>query len=95
MLKKWYKLAEDWEGNIYCGINLDWHYDEKYLDIGYHIWISSLYIPKELICFAHPTPKHPQHNPYKLFPKKYGEEAQDYLPIDDSGPLDKDGLKRV
>jgi hypothetical protein len=54
-----------------------------------------LYIPKELICFAHPTPKRPQHNPYKLFPKKYAEEAQDSLPIDDSRPMDSKEYKRL
>ena len=26
-LKQWYQLAEDWEGKMYCGINLDWNYD--------------------------------------------------------------------
>jgi hypothetical protein len=38
-LKKWYKLAEDWEGKIYCGINLDWHY------------MTSIWIPPFLLIF--------------------------------------------
>ena len=60
-LKKWYQL-------IYCGINLDWNYEERYLDIS--IWS---YIKKVLTRFGHTKPDKPQHSPFKAFPKKYGE----------------------
>ena len=89
-LKKWYQLAEDWEGKIYCGITLDWHYDERYVDLS-----IPTYIPKVLTRFGHKKPSKPQHNPYKPFPRKLGKEAQDPLPVDDSERLDLDGLKRV
>ena len=42
-LKKDYKLAENWEGNLYCGITLDWNYEEQYLDIS-----MPRFIPKML-----------------------------------------------
>eukprot|EP00804_Cyclotella_cryptica_P025031 CCRYP_015953-RA/>CCRYP_015953-RA protein AED:0.48 eAED:0.48 QI:0/0/0/1/0/0/2/0/80 len=29
----YYKLAEDWKGDVYCGITLDWNYDNRTLDI--------------------------------------------------------------
>eukprot|EP00804_Cyclotella_cryptica_P011147 CCRYP_020833-RA/>CCRYP_020833-RA protein AED:0.43 eAED:0.43 QI:0/0/0/1/0/0/2/0/225 len=32
-LKKNYKLAEDWSGDLYCGITLDWDYKKRTLDI--------------------------------------------------------------
>ena len=32
-LKKHYDVKIDWEGSLYCGISLDWHYEEGYLDI--------------------------------------------------------------
>ena len=34
-LKKWYKLSEDWEVSLYCGVSLKWNYDvkDKWLDI--------------------------------------------------------------
>ena len=32
-LKEDYTVSEDWEGKIYCGINLEWNYREKYVDI--------------------------------------------------------------
>jgi hypothetical protein len=91
-LQKWYQLAVDWEGKIYCGITFDWHYEERYLDMS-----MPTYIPKVLTRFGHTKPNKPQHSPYKPFPKKYGKEAQDPLPVavDDSERLDLDGLKRV
>jgi hypothetical protein len=32
-LKKKYELTEDWDGNLYCGIKLNWNYDNHSLDI--------------------------------------------------------------
>jgi hypothetical protein len=89
-LQKWYQLAVDWEGKIHCGITLDWHYDERYLDTS-----MPTYIPKVLTRFGHKKPDKPQHSPYKPFLKKYGKEAQEPLPVDDSERLDLDGVKRV
>ena len=31
-LKQNYEKNEDWEGKIYCGISLEWNYDERYVD---------------------------------------------------------------
>jgi hypothetical protein len=28
-----YQLTIDWTGNLYCGLTLDWHYDDGYVDI--------------------------------------------------------------
>ena len=33
ILKQFYEVEVDWEGSPYCGITLDWNYDEKYIDI--------------------------------------------------------------
>ena len=89
-LKKWYQLAVDWEGKLYCGISLDWHYDDKYVDTS-----MPTYIPKVLTRFGHKKPSKPQDNPYQPFPKKYGKEAQEPLPVDESERLELTGLKRV
>ena len=29
VLKEFYKMEEDWNGGLYCGITLDWHYEKK------------------------------------------------------------------
>eukprot|EP00804_Cyclotella_cryptica_P023697 CCRYP_019320-RA/>CCRYP_019320-RA protein AED:0.37 eAED:0.35 QI:0/0/0/1/1/1/6/0/1607 len=89
-LRKHYLLAEDWAGDLYCGIKLDWNYDNRTL-------LISLpgYIKKVLQRFQHDTPTTPQHCPYQPHPKTFGTNSQDTLPPDDSKPLDADGVKRV
>ena len=44
-IQKHYKCAVDWEGDLYCGIKLYWHYDgpERYVDLS-----MPKYIPKLL-----------------------------------------------
>ena len=29
-LKKDYEISEDWEGKLYCGIELNWNYDPQF-----------------------------------------------------------------
>ena len=41
-LEKDYKLAEDWEGKIYCGTTLDWNYKEGYLNISMPNYIPTM-----------------------------------------------------
>jgi hypothetical protein len=30
--KETYDIVEDWKGDLYCGISLDWNYDKQYVD---------------------------------------------------------------
>eukprot|EP00804_Cyclotella_cryptica_P007211 CCRYP_009751-RB/>CCRYP_009751-RB protein AED:0.29 eAED:0.25 QI:0/-1/0/1/-1/1/1/0/612 len=89
-LRQHYLLAEDWTGDLYCGIKLDWNYDK-------HTLLISLpgYIQKVLQRFQHDKPDTPQCCPYQPHPKKFGADSQDTLPQDTSKPLDPDGVKRV
>ena len=32
-IKKHYKVSEDWEGKLYCGITLKWNYGEKFSEV--------------------------------------------------------------
>eukprot|EP00956_Cyclotella_meneghiniana_P014503 scaffold21710_cov36-Cyclotella_meneghiniana.AAC.1 len=89
-LKKYYKLAEDWAGDLYCGITLDWDYDNRTLDIS-----LPGYIKKVLLRFEHKKPSKPQNCPFRPNPRKYGKDAQDPLPPDTSKPLDADGIRKV
>ena len=81
-LKQHYMLAEDWEGDLYCGIKLDWNYNKCTL-------LISLpgYIQKVLQRFQHDPPKMPQHCPFQPHPRKFGTNSQDTLPLDDFKPL--------
>ncbi len=42
--KKHYEVEIDWGGSIYCGITLDWHYEDKYDDIS-----MSKYFQKQIL----------------------------------------------
>ena len=32
-LKSFYKISEDWTGNHYCGLTMEWYYNEGYVDV--------------------------------------------------------------
>eukprot|EP00804_Cyclotella_cryptica_P018372 CCRYP_015481-RA/>CCRYP_015481-RA protein AED:0.17 eAED:0.17 QI:0/0/0/1/1/1/2/0/862 len=53
-IKKHYDVKVDHTGSLYCGITLDWHYEEKYLDIS-----MPGYVTKQLTKYNHPHPKKP------------------------------------
>jgi hypothetical protein len=90
LAKSKYKLTEDWKGNLYCGITLDWNYKEGYVEIS-----MPGYIKKKLREYVHIFPKRIQTCPYSPEPKTYGEKAQAPLPSEDSKPLDKKGILKI
>ena len=53
------------------------------------------YIKKVLQKYSHESPTKPQHSPYIVAPKKYGNEAQDPLPPDKSSLVSKEKIKRI
>ena len=69
-LKEKFKLKEDWTGNLYCEITLEWNYDARTLDIS-----MPGYIKKQLLKYKH-IMQRIQHCPYLPEPKKYGADAQ-------------------
>ena len=75
-----YKLAEDWEGNLYCGITVDWNHEERYLDIS-----MPNYIPKILQQLNQEKPSKPQHSPHLAPPWIYGVVAHNTV-LDDKMP---------
>jgi len=68
--KETYKLTEDWDGNLYCGISLRWDYKARQLDI-----LMPGYINKQLVKYEHMM-RRIQHCPYSPEPKRYGAEAR-------------------
>ena len=89
-LKTKYKLVEDWKGDLYCGIKLNWDYQARTLDIS-----MPGYIKKLLQKYKHRMPTRPQHCPYSPAPKQYGAKAQSPLPIDISPKLLPDEIKEI
>jgi hypothetical protein len=76
-IKMLYSLTEDWTGNLYCGIALEWDYENSHIDIS-----MPGYIKKNCRNTGTPCPKRLQPCPYSPEPKKYGSEAQTPLPPD-------------
>jgi hypothetical protein len=89
-IKTHYKVSEDWEGKLYCGITLDWNYSEKYVDIS-----MPGYIKRALQRFKHTAPKKRQDQPFPCAPRKYGAAAQEPRPTDDSPSAGEAGIKRI
>jgi hypothetical protein len=90
LCKETYNIVEDWTGNLYCGISLDWNYDKRYVDTS-----MATYVAKQLLRYGHPHPDKPQHCPYSPNPIKYGKDNQEALPSDTSPKLDEAGKKRI
>ena len=89
-IKSTYTLTEDWTGNLYCGIHLDWDYEKRTVDI-----LMPGYIAKKLQEYKHIKSKSIQNCPYSPTPKQFGSEAQRPLPPDSTPRLDKKDIKRV
>ena len=64
-LRQLYNMAENWKGALYCGIKLDWHYAEPYVDIS-----MPNYVHKQLTKYEHAPPKGQSNFPHAPEPKK-------------------------
>ncbi len=90
-IKKNYMLTEDWARNLYCGIQLDWDYAGRTVNIS-----MPGYIKKKFQEYRHIMPRKIQGYPYAPEPKKIGTEAQASFPQDNTQKLDKNkGIKWV
>jgi hypothetical protein len=89
-IKETYELTEDWTGDLYCGIKLDWDWDARTLDI-----LMPGYITKLLQKYKHCVPPKPQHCPYSPSPKQYGAKTQAPILIDISPKLSPKEIKEI
>jgi hypothetical protein len=91
LIKKTYTLTEDWTGNLYCGICLDWDYKNCTVDIS-----MPGYVKKKLQEYNHIASKCVQTCTYTPVPtKQFGSKVQAPLPPDLSPKLDKAGITKV
>ena len=63
-LKKFYEIVLDSTGIKYCGITLEWDYENRTVDLS-----MTNYVPTKLKEFEHPKPSKPQHMPHKSPPR--------------------------
>ena len=83
-----YEIVEDWTGDLYCGIKLEWNYLQRWVDIA-----MPVYAIKNLTRYDHPPPLKPQHCPYTPNPIAYGKDNQATTPGDTSPLLDAAGKR--
>jgi hypothetical protein len=88
--KEFTAVSTDWDGALYCGITLDWNYEEGWVDIS-----MPGYIKKVLQKYQHEAPTKPQNSPYHIQPKKYGIGAQDTIPTDETPAATIEEIKYV
>ena len=77
-------------GVLYCGITLEWNYEERWLDIS-----MPGYNKKGLQKYLHEAPAKPQHSPYGITPKKYDKNAHDSIPPNESSPVSNEKINHT
>lgn len=80
---KYPAVATDWTGALYCGITLNWNYNEGYVNI-----LMPGYVKRLLAKFNY-TPKKKRYSPYPVEPHKFGKASQEPMPEDTSPKVDK------
>ena len=69
-LKKYYLVAEDWTGEFYCGLKLDWNYKEGYMDMS-----MPEYVDAALKLFDYKNPMRAYHHPCPYTVPTYGKQS--------------------
>ena len=85
-----YKIENDWEGKLYCHIELRWDYEGGWVNTS-----MSTYVHHQLVRYDHPLPKHRKRTPYAPAPVVHDKKAQE-MPEPENRPLlDAKGKLRV
>ena len=86
-LQKFYtKISVDWEGKLFCGITLDWDYQNKHVDLSIPGYIQNV-----LHKYHHKPSRRKQYSPHPYQNIVYGQKVQKPTRIDNSPKLnDKD-----
>jgi hypothetical protein len=80
-IEKHYQIYCDWTGNAYCGIQLDWDYKNKFVDL-----FMLGYVKEALHKLQRPTPTLPENDPHTWSPPVYDVKTQ-YIEVHQDSPL--------
>eukprot|EP00957_Ditylum_brightwellii_P074959 5696564-Ditylum_brightwellii.AAC.1 len=83
-LRKYYSISIDKEGKNCCGLTIDWHYADDFVDI-----CIPGFVPKALEKFQHVPPARPQYAPHQWNRPAYRKKMLYAPPLDASKKLDK------
>ena len=90
-LRKCYKMTVDKKGENYCGLALDWNYDDGHVDISMPGCVT-----KSLKRLQHVPKKAPQYSPHDHVPIQCGTKERQLATAPDTAPLlDKKGTTHV
>jgi hypothetical protein len=67
-IKAHYELTINWSSLLYCGLTLDWHYDQGYVDVSMPGYVDRRALKK----FDHVPPSRNQHAPHTWTEPAYG-----------------------
>ena len=93
-LAEHYELTENWKGDLYSGINLEWNYDPIHSKQTIRLTMDD-YIANLRVKYYHPEPRKLQHSPYKNAPIIYGSKVKYAAKVDDSPTLYSDDILRM
>ena len=90
-VKDHYEVTTDWKGQLYIGMDLDWHYDKGYVDAS-----MNGYARRALDKFDHKPPARAQHAPHPYNAPVYGSKQPQKATVEAKAtPLDAEGTRRV
>jgi hypothetical protein len=81
-IKKNYEISSNWTGSEYCGLKIDWDYNNGTVDLS-----MPGYIKAALHKYQHPTPAHAEHAPHTWNSPVYGAKTQYIVETEDIPPL--------
>ena len=88
--QKYEAVSEDWSGKLFCGMNLEWDY--KYRTVDVHM---KGYIKKVRKKYQHEMPARPENQPHKHSIPNYGAKVQLTESKDKSNTLGPQDTKRL
>ncbi|KAL7489592.1 hypothetical protein ACHAW6_015259 [Cyclotella cf. meneghiniana] len=89
-IKAHYDITENWQGNLYSGINLHWDYIKHNCHLTMHNYIDTV-----LTKYNHSPPRKPVISPFKATPITFGVKVQHTLDPDSTPPLNAASIKQV
>ncbi len=85
-----YKITQDWDGVLYCGLRLKWDYLACTVQLSMPGYIAST-----LTKFNQTNVSAPQHAPHEWHQPTYGAKIQAPIPKDTATPLDSKAITRL
>ena len=83
-------MSVDWSGNLFCGMNLEWDYKVRTVDVD-----IKGYIKKVRKKYQHEMPALPENQPHRHTIPNYGAKFQLTKVEDKSNPLGPKDIKRL